>query len=259
MRAVTVRTLSVTPVKGMRLRTVGEVALGSSGARGDRRFYVIDERARMVNAKMLGALVELEAEYSDDETWLRIGFPDGRAVQAEVMLGENVETSFFSQPVEAQLVEGPWSDAISAFAEQPLRLVQPLDRSAVDRGADGGVTLISRASLERLAEVAGLDAIDARRFRMLIEVDGADAHVEDSWVGCSARIGEARVRFGGHVGRCLVTSRDPDTGRVDVPTLDILERYRSNLDTTEPLPFGIYGEVLEPGLVRVGDTVAVEG
>ena len=75
----------------------------------------------------------------------------------------------------------------------------------------------------------------------------------------SARVGGATVRFAGHVGRCLITSRDPDTGQVDVPTLDILERYRSGLGTTEPLPFGIYGQVLEPGKVRVGDKVAAEG
>ena len=67
------------------------------------------------------------------------------------------------------------------------------------------------------------------------------------------------MRFGGHVGRCLVTSRDPETGEVDLPTLDLLGAYRRDLDTTEPLPFGIYGEVLVPGVVRVGDAVAELG
>lgn len=94
---------------------------------------------------------------------------------------------------------------------------------------------------------------------MLIEVDGIDAHAEDQWVGRSARLGEATVRFAGHVGRCLITSRDPDTGRIDVPTLDILGRYRRDLDTTEPLAFGIYGTVIEPGSLRVGDAVVPEG
>ena len=69
------------------------------------------------------------------------------------------------------------------------------------------------------------------------------------------RIGEATIGFGGHVGRCLITSRDPDTGKVDLPALDMLGDYRTGLDTTEPLPFGIYGQVLEPGTIRVGDAV----
>jgi hypothetical protein len=41
--------LATTVVKGTRLRPVSEVELESGGARGDRRFYLIDERGRMVN------------------------------------------------------------------------------------------------------------------------------------------------------------------------------------------------------------------
>ena len=59
------------------------------------------------------------------------------------------------------------------------------------------------------------------------------------------RIGPALVRFGGHVGRCSTTTLDPESGRPDLPTLDLLRFYRGELDTTEPLPFGVYGEVLE--------------
>jgi uncharacterized protein YcbX len=90
---------------------------------------------------------------------------------------------------------------------------------------------------------------------MLIEIDGVGAHEEDSWVGRSAQVGGAVVRFRGHVGRCLTTSRDPETGEVTLPTLDLLGDYRRGAETTEPLPFGIYGEVVEPGTVRIGDTV----
>ncbi len=119
------------------------------------------------------------------------------------------------------------------------------------------MSLISRASLDALASEGGYDGVDSRRFRMLIEVDGLSAHEEDAWVGRRCRVGQTLVRFGGHVGRCLITSRDPDTGQVDMPTLDILANYRSDLDTTEPLPFGVYGAVLEPGTIRVGDSVSL--
>jgi uncharacterized protein YcbX len=94
-----------------------------------------------------------------------------------------------------------------------------------------------------------------RRFRMLIEIDGVEAHAEDRWVGREVRLGAAKVEFGGHVGRCVITTRDPDTGAVDLPTLKMLGSYRLDLDTTEPLAFGIHGRVLEPGTVRVGDAV----
>jgi uncharacterized protein YcbX len=62
------------------------------------------------------------------------------------------------------------------------------------------------------------------------------------------------VAFRGHVGRCLVTSQSPDTGVVDLPTLELLS-YRRGAATTEPLAFGVFGEVLEPGTVRIGDSV----
>jgi MOSC domain-containing protein YiiM len=44
---------------------------------------------------------------------------------------------------------------------------------------------------------------------------------------------------------------------VTLPTLDLLRSYRAELGSTEPLPFGVYGRVLEGGLVRVGDPVTV--
>src|SRR5262249_7444072 len=92
---------------------------------------------------------------------------------------------------------------------------------------------------------------------MLIEIDGVIAHEEDGWIGETVRVGGATVRWLGNVGRCLTTSRDPDTGVVDLPTLDLLRNYRGQMKTTEPLPVGLYGEVLEPGEIRVGDAVSV--
>ena len=92
---------------------------------------------------------------------------------------------------------------------------------------------------------------------MLIEVAGPDPHQEDLWVGRTLRIGDAQVAMRGHVGRCLVTSQSPDTGLVDLPTLELLS-YRRGLQTSEPLAFGVFGEVLEPGAVRLGDAITLD-
>ena len=72
-------------------------------------------------------------------------------------------------------------------------------------------------------------------------------------------MGDALIRWQGHVGRCLVTSRNPDSGDIDLPTLDILGGYRREVDSTEPLAFGIHGEVLQGGTVRIGDPVTPLG
>ena len=248
--------LAVTAVKATRLRQVDRIDLGRDGVHSNRRFYLIDARDRMINGKLIGELQRVIADYSDAQRTLRLELPDGRVVEDVIRLGCDVTTKFFSQTTQGHVVEGPWSPALSDCFGRTLRLVEVGDRAtAVDRGPGGAVSLISRASLARLAHAGGADSIDSRRFRMLIEIDGVSAHAEDRWVGGAARIGEARIGFGGHVGRCLITSRDPDTGKVTLPTLEMLGDYRTGLDTTEPLPFGIYGEVLEPGTVRVGDAV----
>ena len=117
------------------------------------------------------------------------------------------------------------------------------------------MSLISQASLERLGQEAAAQDVDGRRFRMLFEIDGVGPHEEDTWIGQRVRIGDAVVQPVGDVGRCVVTKCDPDTGTSDLDTLGALARYRRE-GQTEPLPFGVYGEVVEPGRVRLGDPVS---
>jgi uncharacterized protein YcbX len=256
---VTVRRLNITPVKGTQLQEVQELRLDPTGVRENRRFYLIDERGEMVNSLRLGALHTAAFSYSEEERTLKLELPDGRVLEGVVEPGSEVSTDFYSQTKTARLVRGPWSEALSELAGKPLRLVEAGQEGAVDRGPQGAVSVISQGSLERLAQEGGLDGIDSRRFRMLIEVDGVDPHAEDAWVGSSVRLGQALVGFEGHVGRCNITARDPVSGQADTPTLKLLGRYRQDVESTEPLPFGIYGRVTQPGTVRLGDAVAVEG
>ena len=161
----------------------------------------------------------------------------------------------YGDPIPSHRVVGPWQDALSDFAGQPLTLLWA-DEPVPDRSRSGGtVSLVSRGSLERLREEAGVDEpVDGRRFRMLLEIDGVGAHEEDDWIGREVRAGDAVLRFNGDVGRCVVTSHDPDRGVTDLDTLGVLARYRRE-GRTEPLPFGVYGSVVSPGRVRVGDAV----
>lgn len=253
--AGTVTALSVTPVKATRLHTVEEIELDADGARGNRRFFIVDERDRMVNAKIIGELQTVIASVEDER--LQFRFPGGRTVESAIELGDPpLVVRFFSSSTEARPLLGPLSEALSEHVGRPLRVME--GAPAVDRGRRGGASLISQGSLARLAEVAEQGSVDPRRFRMLIEIDGVPGHLEDQWVGRTVQIGGAAVRFHGHVGRCLITSRDPDTGIVDLPTLDVLGSYRREIASTEPLPFGVYGEVVQPGTVRLGDPVIPE-
>jgi hypothetical protein len=262
--AITVTALHTTPVKAMRICAVDEIELGPTGARGDRAFYVVDEDGAMVNGKRIGALHTVTAEYDAAGNVLALSFAEGERAEAPVRLGPELDTTFFGMERRARLLDGPWAQALSRHVGRELRLVA--DGNAVDRGAEGAISLVSRGSLERLAGAEGPERagpahpepVDARRFRMLIEIDGVEPHAEDDWLGRELEVGEARLRIHGNVGRCVTTTRGPESGKVDLPTLKMLAAYRSDMETTEPLPFGVHGEVLEGGVVRIGDRVRID-
>jgi hypothetical protein len=90
---------------------------------------------------------------------------------------------------------------------------------------------------------------------MNIGVDGLEAHAEEEWRGRRIRVGEALVIPQGNVGRCAVTTQNPETGTPDLDTLKALAAYRGDVETTEPLPFGAHAAVVQAGAVRVGDVV----
>ena len=252
--------LSVSPVKSMRLQSVDAIELAATGVHGDRRFYVVDDAGDLVNAKRLPALLTVQPTVENGH--LSLEFADGSLVEGEVIdTEESIETSFYGRPVAGRIVDGPWAAALSALAGKPVRLARTeREGDGYDRGGSAGVSLVSTASLDALRAAAGAnEPVDGRRFRMTVGIDGAAAHAEDGWIGSRVRVGAATVLVRENVGRCSVTTRDPDTGVRDLDTLGAIADYRAHVPTTEPLPFGVWGEVVEPGRVEVGDAVEVAG
>ena len=90
---------------------------------------------------------------------------------------------------------------------------------------------------------------------MGIGIAGVGAHEEDEWFGRRMRIGGAVVEPHAHIGRCAVTRLDPDTGTPDLDTLGAIKHYRGEIQSEEPLPFGVQARVVEPGPVAIGDPV----
>lgn len=261
--------LNVTPVKGTQLQQRNVVDLAGHGVSDNRCFYLIDHRGMMFNGKKDGRLVQIHADYVPQSRRLVLQFPGGQEVAGVWSPGVPVTTNFYGRPVAGHEVIGPWSEALSEFVDQRVRLVaadQPGD--AVDVHP---VTMISTSSIERLrASKPGAERLDHRRFRMLVELDDAEAHVEDGWRGQHVRIGSAVVEVIGPVPRCVVVTQNPETGKSDFDTLRAILSYRGAMseDLSTPtahLPdggkivFGVYGQVKEPGRVAVGDSVSVIG
>jgi uncharacterized protein YcbX len=253
----TVAWISVTPVKGLRLQQPDEVQLTEDGVPGDRAFFVVDERGLMVSARRLGPLVAVAPEHDPRTGVLALRFPGGEEVVGPIELGEPEEVRFGGLTLRARPVLGAFSAALSDHCARPLRLFEtPPERPGVDRGSVGAATLLSVASLEELRAQAGeSEPIDPRRFRMTFGVEGLEPHEEDAWIGREVSVGDTLLRVMGNVGRCALTTRQPDTGVVDFKTLHHLKAYRDEVPTSEPLPFGVYARVMRPGRVRVGDVV----
>jgi uncharacterized protein len=248
--------LSVTPVKGLAMNHPPSIDVTADGAVGDRMFYLVDDRDALLSIAKTGSLVGLRAEYAADTDVLALHEGAEELVRAEAALGDVVVADFFGfRKVEGRVVEGPFADLLSARTGRHVRLVRGTERL---RGHDiAPLTLLGAASTAELARVAGVAAVDARRFRMLIEFDGAPPHAEDGWEGSRLRIGGAVVQVGGPVQRCAGTTRHPDTGDVDFGTLTWIGQYRGRQESIFGLGFnfGVYADCVAPGRISVGDAL----
>jgi uncharacterized protein YcbX len=200
-------------------------------------------------------LFGIAATYDAGREHLAIRFADGSAIEGSAVAGdERVTVDFWGRPTPGRLMKGDWNAALAAWIGMPVRLVRAeRDGGGVD---DRPITIVSSASVRELARHAQRAAVDARRFRILLELDGVAAHEEDGWDGELLRVGEAVVRVGGPIPRCAVTQRDPDTGAPDLETLKIINGYRGR-SAARTLDFGVYGDVVEAGTVAVGDPVTM--
>ena len=245
--------ISLSPVKGFRLSHPEEVELGLDGVAENRRFFLVGAEGQRLRSSVTPWPVLVRAEYDAGAGRLRMEFTGGVEVEGDAdALADPIHSTSGTIDVTGRVVQGPWEAPLAELAGHPVRLVRA---ERVGAGLNEPVTLVSDGSLARLAEEAGRDGVDARRFRMLFELTGCEAHEEDSWDGRLFSIGSAVVRVGGPVDRCAVTTRDPDTGERDLDTLRLIKRYRGQRESDGAVLFGVYARVEQPGRVRLGDPI----
>jgi uncharacterized protein YcbX len=111
------------------------------------------------------------------------------------------------------------------------------------------VSIINLASVADLENLTGAP-VNPLRFRGNLHVEGWPAWHEFSLLGCEIAIGpSARLKIVKRIVRCAATEVDPDTGIRDLPIPTTLMKTYGHADC------GIYGEVISPGTVSVGDRV----
>ena len=261
---IRVSRLSIAPVRALGLSHPTSIDVDESGVAEDRRFYLVDEHGRLVDRILAGALVQVQAATDPAGSRLRLRFPDGRVIEGDVRLDEPVRTQMYGREAVGRVVGGPWAAALEPFARRRLLLVrcEVAGGTRIRPGESqvrNAVSLVSDGSLEELARHLGVERVDARRFRMLIELEGAMAHEEDTWIGGQLAIGSAVLRITKPDARCAITTQDPESGERDLDTLRTILRYRGFRanDAEHKIDFGVLGEVDVPGRIEVGDSVAV--
>lgn len=118
---------------------------------------------------------------------------------------------------------------------------------------DAALSVISSGTVGEIARRAEREP-DVRRFRpnVVVETPGGEPFDEDRWVGGVLAFGDPAV--GAAVGvtqrdvRCSMVNLDPDTAEVDAAVLKAVVRLNTNCA-------GVYGAVVRPGPVAVGQAV----
>lgn len=250
--------LSTTPVKGFALHHPPSVELDGAGAVGDRDFFLVDSRNRLLSISRTGAFAAWTASFDDGAATLTFTSPDGVEVAGPVVPGRLVVADFYGDhTVSGHVVDGPWAEAFTEAAGEPVRLIKATHPGS---GSDEHpVTLLADESVAALAEHAAVP-VDVRRFRMLIGFAGTPPHSEEEWRHRTLRVGTAVLRVGGPVPRCNGVTRHPDTGVSDLRTLHLISevRGRRSNEFGDGLNLGAYAEVVVGGVVRVGDALHLD-
>jgi uncharacterized protein YcbX len=249
---VTVEAIWLAPVKSLALQRVERAQLTVHGIRGDRAFFLVDERGRIATQREHPALTQVYALYDPDRGELAIRLPGGETASAVVQDAGALTAVFSGRQVRGVLVRGPWEAALSRFIGAPLLFVRATGGDAFD---DSPLSLCSRASLDPVRDgvPAGV-TFDERRFRQNLLLAGCAPFEEESWIGRRVTIGAAAAAVPRKLDtRCVITTHDPDSGEADFDTLGHIASRHG--DRPEQVTFGVYASVVTPGDVRVCDTV----
>ena len=245
-----IRDIGLSVLKGGRHTTRENVLLEAHGPAEDRLFAVVDlADGRVLKTVEHPLLLTCRAQWDDGVLSVDIG---GRQVAATPEFnGQKLTLDYWGRAVDMHVVGGPWALAFSRLLGKDVALAQINAPGGVVYG--DSVTIVTTSSLRRLADEAGT-TVDSRRFRSTFTLDTGDAaaHVEDSWAGRELDLGSARLLVAGGIPRCAVIDLDPDTGARGTNLLKTLARYRMS---GSDIPFGVYAQVIRPGIVGCGDEV----
>lgn len=220
------------PVKSMGAEALSDVEVSWHGLAGDRRWaFVRDGQVRngfpWLTIRQRPELVRYQPFFSDPELLDRsptmVRTPSGQVFDV----------------VDPDLA-GELGDGV--------RVIK-LNRGTFDALP---LSLVTTQTVATVGAMVAID-LDVLRFRPNLVVDTGDGvpFQEDDHVGAVLCVGGMRMRVDRRDNRCAVVNVDPRTGARDPRILRAIAGERGTC-------LGVYGSVVQPGPVAVGDRVVVE-
>lgn len=221
------------PVKSMAGEPLSSVNVSWHGFAGDRRWAfirdgVVKSGFPWLTLREHSALSHYRPFFVDPEQ------PDRSAVVVATPSGTRFDVTDPALKVE--------------LSAAPLQLIKQ-DRGVFDSFP---LSLITTQTVDGLAAMVGTP-LDVQRFRPNIVVKASEdaSFPEDAWIGSVLRIGSMRMRIDKRDGRCAVITIDPATTTRNPGILRAVAREREGCA-------GVYGAIVEPGLIALQDPVFVE-
>lgn len=270
----TVQQLYRYPVKSMGGEAIRTAVLGKLGIEGDRAWALRDEETgHMTGGKRIPALMRFSARTSGDAA--EITLPDGTTVStaaadaSEVVsnaLGRKVSLQALRPPEDLDFyrqratppddVEGYLRELFARAPDEPLPDMRKFPKEIFRFSSPPGsfvdvapLMVMSQAGLDHLQARAPRSRFDVRRFRPSFLVDdarGDGAIPEYDWTGRRVRVGGAVLEITTDCPRCVMAT----VGFADLPKDPKVMR---TIVAEAGGSLGVYANVLEPGMVSVGD------
>ena len=266
--ALTVSSLHIYPVKGLKGIDVHAARCTDRGLDNDRRWMVVDAEGEFLSQREVPKMATLWTDLADGA--LTLSAPDIGSVDVPLdpLPTGSLRVQVWNSTCDAVPVS-PLADAfLSEYLERPCRLVympETTRRLSNPRFAgserlvsfaDGYAYLVTgEGSLDNLNArlvARGARPVPMNRFRPNIVVAGAAPWAEDDWK--EIRVGDALLRAAKPCGRCQVPTTDQTTGEVTGPEpLATLGTFRDKGEFG--ICFGMNFVTAATGAIRVGDAV----
>lgn len=260
------------PIKSGRGVSFRRAELGRHGLSGDRRWLVVDASGKFLTQRSHPDLATVIAE--PEEGGLRLSAPGMPDLSVEQPAGDTrLNVRIWDDHVDAADA-GPNANAwISEFFEEELTLVYMDEQSAREKVgpwteipvrtsfADSYPLLVTTsASLTALSAAISKAAgspVPMTRFRPNIVIDCGDRWQEDKWK--SLRIGNTEIELVRPCERCVVTTRDQDSGESTgkEPLATLARLRRSGDQRINGVLFGWKAVPRRTGMISVGDSVEI--